>query len=372
MTILNRHSAFGGILILGLLASCAYMAQFVQSGEGNATKERAEQVPNEGDGEEDSSSSTLRVRPSAEDDIQVGVYFMPSWNVSSDPNKDIDSFWACLRGREDCAFLKDPGAWGPQGRIFNRRYPYEGPFLDKEPHPSLKGFYKRDDPEVARQQLIYMKEYGIDFFAYNWFFGRHYYYHRDFAPQSRIFYPQGWEVDKNRSGRVKVPGAEQWEDQLKVLLAENDKLPKDKKMKFALNWCDDSGENWIQWLKMGSSQNVSARINYAGEEPDRRLYLRVHDKMTLWWIKEYFNREDYLKDEKGRPVMYIYFPHDTESRASFYGITLKELLQRSDALAKKEGLPGIKFIASTSGAMTENMRRFGMPTTWRPHHKDRP
>ena len=33
-------------------------------------------------------------------DQMVGVYMMPSWNTSADPNKEIDSFWSCLTGRD--------------------------------------------------------------------------------------------------------------------------------------------------------------------------------------------------------------------------------------------------------------------------------
>src|SRR5680860_281724 len=80
-------------------------------------------------------------------DQRVGVYFMPSWDHSSAGGGNEDIFWACLQGKENCPFLTDPAIWGPKGRIYNKKYPYEGPYLDKKPHGSLKGFYKRDDPE---------------------------------------------------------------------------------------------------------------------------------------------------------------------------------------------------------------------------------
>src|SRR5690554_3662452 len=57
---------------------------------------------------------------------KVGVFFMPSWDAGSGKNaKDI--FWACLQGKEDCPFLNSPTTWGPKGRIYNQKYPYEGP-----------------------------------------------------------------------------------------------------------------------------------------------------------------------------------------------------------------------------------------------------
>jgi len=295
----------------------------------------------------------------------VGVYFMPSWNTSSDPNRDVDSFWSCLMGLEECSSVKNTAVWGPRGRIYNNRNPYEGPFLDRKPHSSLGGFYKRNDPEVAKKQLEYMKSYGIDFFAYNWFFGRHYYYHLHFGPQSTLYYPEGWKIDPNRDGRVAVPGLEEWNEQLTVLLQENEKLPLDKQLKWAINWCDDSDDRWRLWLDVGSPESIRAGRNFEGEKPDKDLYLQVHDKITQLWIDKYFRRSDYLKGEDGRPIVYFYFPQDTESRAGFYGITMKELLDRSKALAVKNGLKGIKFIAVASGAMMPNEKQFGMPTRWR-------
>ena len=302
----------------------------------------------------------------------VGVYFMPSWNTSPDPNKDIDSFWSCITGREDCSHLKNPAIWGPKGRIYNNRYPYEGPFLDRKPHPSLKGFYKRTDPEVAKKQLEYMKNYGIDFFAYNWFFGRHYFHHRNFAPQANIYYPKGWKIDPERDGRVAVPGLEEWNDQLTVLLQENEKLPAAKQMKWAINWCDDSDERWRLWLDIGSPASLAAKRNYLGEKPDKALYLQVHDKITQLWIDKYFGRTDYLKDENGRPIVYIYFPQDMESRAAFYGISMQELLDRSKDRARKNGLKGIKFIAVASGPMLPIEKQYGLPTKWIPNNPTRP
>lgn len=302
---------------------------------------------------------------------QVGVFFMPSWDTGS--GKDArDIFWACLQGKEDCPFVNDTNIWGPKRRIYNAKFPYEGPYLDKKPHPSLKGFYQRTDPEVVKKQLEYMKSYGIDFFAYNWFYGRHYYYHRHYAPQAKLYYPDGWSIDAARDGRVAVPGIEQWTEQLEALLKANDQLPKDQRMKFALNWVDDGNERWIDWLNLGSPENVKNKVNYAGENPDKELFLKVHDKMTLLWIDKYFKRDDYLKDDQGRPILYFYFPHDTESRAAYYGISMKTLLARSQKLAKDAGLPGIKFIAVTSGSMQRHELPYAMPTVWKAKDPKRP
>ena len=310
--------------------------------------------------------------PRTDETELVGVYFMPSWNTSPDPAVDRDSFWSCLQDPANCASLQNPGIWGPKGRIYNAKFPYEGPYLNRKPIEDLKGFYSRTDAEVAKKQLQYMKNYGIDFFAYDWFFGRHYYYHLYFGPQSKIYYPQGWKIDPNRDGRVAVPGLVEWGDQLEVLLAENAKLPKAEQLKFAINWCDDSDERWRLWLKIGAPEERARNANYPGENPDRALYLKVHEKITQLWIDQYFSREDYLKGDDGRPVVYFYFPQDAESRAAYYGLTLKNLLDLSQETAKKAGLPGIKFIAVTAGPMLERERMYGLPTSWKPKNPNKP
>lgn len=305
-------------------------------------------------------------------DELVGVYFMPSWNTSPDPAVDRDSFWSCLEDPKNCSSLQNPGIWGPRGRIYNAKYPYEGPYLNRKPVKELKGFYNRADPEVAKKQLQYMKSYGLDFFAYDWFFGRHYYHHLYFGPQSKIYYPKGGKIDPNRDGRVAVPGLIEWGDQLEVLLAENAKLPKKEQMKFAINWCDDSDERWKLWLKIGSPEELARKANYEGEKPTKELYLQVHQKITQLWIDQYFSREDYLKGPDGRPIIYFYFPQDAESRAAYYGLTLQDLLNLSQETAKKSGLPGIKFIAVMAGPMLDRERMYGLPTQWKPKNPNRP
>src|SRR5690606_5770534 len=69
----------------------------------------------------------------------IGVYYMPSWDFSSADGTQKDIFWACLQGKEDCPFLHNTAMWGPNGRIYNAAHPYQGPYLDRMPHKSLKG-----------------------------------------------------------------------------------------------------------------------------------------------------------------------------------------------------------------------------------------
>ncbi len=347
-------------IFFALAALCMGLGACGQKAPQNAGTQQASFVP----------FSTAREQ--SEGDELVGVYFMPSWNTSPDPSVDRDSFWSCMQDPANCSNLHNPAIWGPKGRIYNAQYPYEGPYLDRKPIPELKGFYSRTDPEVARKQLQYMKRHGIDFFAYDWFFGRHYFYHLNFAPQAAIYYPKGWPNDVNRSGRVAVPGLVEWGGPLEVLLAENAKLPKAEQMKFAINWCDDSDERWKLWLKIGAPEELARQANYEGEKPTKELYLKVHEKITQLWIDQYFSREDYLKGADGRPVVYFYFPQDTESRAAYYGLSMEDLLDLSQKTAQKSGLPGIKFIAVMAGSMLERERMYGLPTLWKPKNPKQP
>ena len=141
-------------------------------------------------------------------------------------------------------------------------------------------------------------------------------------------------------------------------------------MKWAINWCDDSEDRWQAWIEMSSPASIAEGRNYRGEAPTKDLYLAVHDKITQLWIDKYFKRKDYLRDADGRPIVYIYFPQDMESRAAFYGITMKELLDRSKNLAQKAGLKGIKFIAVASGNMMPNEMPYALPTKWEANNRE--
>jgi hypothetical protein len=302
--------------------------------------------------------------------VKVGVFYMPSWNVEHDPSKPfVNSFWSCLTpDSSQCAFIKDPHFWGEKGRIYTAQDPRPS-FMNRKPHHTLGGFYKMDDPVVIRKQIEYMKNYGIDFLAYDWFWGLHYYHHTKFPPQADLYYPQDWEVDLNNSGRVKVPGVEQWAEPLHAIVKVNDSLPPSEQIQIALNWCADSEATWQGWLgTMDPKNNLPVQ-----ERASKELYLQVHDKMTLLWIDKYFAKPYYLKSRDGRPVVYFYFPQDTAARAAYYGITLKELMSRSNQLAIQRGHKGIKFIAVLSGAMLANeVPQYGLPQKWVPNDASKP
>src|SRR5690606_34556504 len=59
-------------------------------------------------------------------------------------------------------------------------------------------------------------------------------------------------------------------------------------------------------------------------------------------------------------------------RAGLYGISLKELVNRSQGLARQAGFKGIKFIAVTAGAMQKTERPYAMATDWAPKSRKEP
>jgi hypothetical protein len=213
-----------------------------------------------------------------------------------------------------------------------------------------------------------MKNHEIDYLIYNWFWGRHYYY--QVPDQFNTYYPQGWPIysDPDKFGRVKVPGIEQWAEQLHAILKVNDSLPSAQQMKFALNWCDDSDDRWMGFLNMGSPATLARNENFPGEAPTATLYMETHRKMVHLWADKYFIKPSYLKDEKGRPVVYFYFPQDVEARASLFSISMRELIDEANKVVIAKGYPGIKFIAVLSGVMhVDQVQNYGLPTKWVPH-----
>ena len=306
---------------------------------------------------------------SAED---VGVFYMPSWSLLDETKPWKDSFWTCLQGRDGCTSLSPGGEWGPEGRKYSTSDPYRGPFADRKPHADLGGFYLPDSPSAHKKQLQIMKANGITFFAYDWFFNRHYYHHVNFEPQKHFYYPAGWPKDDSRAGRVAVPGLTQWTVQLETLLKENAKLPASEQMKWAVNWCEDGAGTWEDFLRIGTPEEIALGRNFPGEKPSRELFLKIHEKMTRLWTDVYFSRPDYLRAPDGRPVVYWYFPQDVQSRASYYNIKLADLVQLSVRIAKEQRFPGIKFIAVNAGPTSSAFSEYGLPTTWAPKNAAAP
>ena len=298
----------------------------------------------------------------------VGVFYQPSWNFKPSSGRWVDSMWSCLvPDYTECSFVM-PGSptWGQNGRDYT-----DDPrpdFSARKPVPELGGFYNPLNKEVIKKQLSIMKNHEIDYLIYNWFWGRHYYY--QVPDQFNTYYPKDWEIHSKPEifGRVKVPGIEQWAEQLHAILEVNETLPLQEQMKFALNWCDDSDHRWMGFMNMGSPETLARKENFLGEAPTATLFMETHRKMVHLWADKYFIKPYYLKDEKGRPVVYFYFPQDVEARASLFNISMKELIDEANKVAITKGFPGIKFIAVLAGAMHVNeVEKYGLPTKWVPN-----
>ena len=72
--------------------------------------------------------------------IDIGVYYFPGWHSKSD-------YWNDLKG--------EPGSRSP-GKAWEERYP-------------LLGFYPEEETWVAEKHIEWASSYGIDFFAYDWY-----------------------------------------------------------------------------------------------------------------------------------------------------------------------------------------------------------
>jgi len=70
----------------------------------------------------------------------IGVYYFPGWHSKSD-------YWKDLKG--------EPGSRSP-GKAWEERYP-------------LLGFYPEEETWVAEKHIQWASSYGIDFFAYDWY-----------------------------------------------------------------------------------------------------------------------------------------------------------------------------------------------------------
>jgi hypothetical protein len=80
------------------------------------------------------------VRDLAATEIQLGVYYFPGWHSTSD-------YWRDLRGEKNS---RSPG------KSWEGRYP-------------ILGFYPEEEQWVADKHLEWASNYGINFFAYDWY-----------------------------------------------------------------------------------------------------------------------------------------------------------------------------------------------------------
>lgn len=349
----------------------------------NETIKRPERKPREGSSPERDIKSSHK----------IGLFFMPFWNLDISINgipKTVNWFWGCLKDSwvTDCLFTQSP-LWGEKGRDYSGETRPD--MSQKQP---LRGFYEPNDPKVIAEQIAEMKAHGIDYLIYDWFWGRHYYH------DLSLYYPEAWKsggmvnsvyglrpdqragLSETNLKRIRVPGMELHSDQLHTIVETLEKLDPKDRISFALNWCDDSYDNWIHWLKAGQPGsgtleklppwNIAA--NMPEEKHSRELFLRVHEKMVNLWVDKYMTRSFYLKDDSGMPIVYHMYNDNTVAWASTYGVTLKTLVELSNKVAREKGLPGIKFIAvigengSTDPQQIKN--GYGVKTKWLPNNPD--
>lgn len=187
--------------------------------------------------------------PCFSNEYRVGVFYFPGWTETPDA-------W-----------------WNP---------PWEKikPFPDRQPR---LGWYSEGDVGVARQQLRWMSDYGIDFILYDWYWSKKDKPHLEHAIQAYK------------------------------------KVSLDNKPKYCLLWANHSF--------------VPHSVN-------------SFDEIVEYWIENYFNDSQYLTINR-KPVVYIFSPKRLYNNSMKFGKTLKELLHRAVLFAKKSGLEGIYFVACT-------------------------
>ena len=136
-------------------------------------------------------------------DYKIGVYYFPGWKKTV----GVSSPWESIK-----------------------------PFYDREP---FLGWYKEGDIEVARQQLGWMKEFGINFVVYDWYW----------TPN------KGVRADHaiNAYRKIDNPGV-----QFSILLANHSSEPS------SLNDFDNMVQYWIN--------------NYFSD----KSYLRINDKPVVY------------------------------------------------------------------------------------------
>jgi hypothetical protein len=164
--------------------------------------------------------------------------------------------------------------------------PFHPPWDKIKKYPErepLLSWYKEGDTSVAVQQIEWAAQYGIDFFVYDWY----------------------WDGSKPF---------------LEHALNAFFKCSNSNKLKFCLLWANQ------------------------GQVP---ASLDQFTSMVDYWIKNYFNKPNYLTID-GKPVVIIFAPQQLRDNIAKFGKTTKEIftLVRSSAVAK--GIKGIYFVGGTT------------------------
>jgi hypothetical protein len=201
---------------------------------------------------------------------KVGVGAIAAAQAYSSPNYDIGVYY--FGGWKD----NQMGASSPTPWAALKRYP------DREP---LLGRYAEDSAGIMSQQLQWMRQYGIDFVVFNWYWARH-----------------------------NVP---MLDHAVKAYLALNPK----PNVKFAVQWSNHTDYNF-------SRDQLDAMFKY--------------------WVHNYFKRPEYQLYE-GKPVVYIFSAQTWARNAAAIGLTSAQLIDRLNTIAKAMGLPGVSVIGGLWG-----------------------
>lgn len=183
----------------------------------------------------------------------VGVYYFPGW------------------------------ADNQKGAAFPLPWEKIKPFPEREPK---LGWYQEGSDEVARQHIDWMAEYGIDFVAYDWYWGK----------DNKVF--------------------------LEHALAAHMRAANREKVKISLLWANHHG--------MPASQD-----NF--------------ERMVGYWSKYYFQRPEFLRID-GKPVVFVFYAEFLQADAAKFGSSTKALLASAQTIAQQHGLPGIYFVAGTGAS----------------------
>ncbi|MFM2056989.1 MAG: hypothetical protein RLY71_1374 [Pseudomonadota bacterium] len=154
----------------------------------------------------------------------------------------------------------------------------------------LLGYYAEEDVSVAEQHIEYAANHGIKFFAYDWY----------------------WDGSKTS---------------LNHAIENFMKSKNNQKMSFSILWANHS--------------EIPKTIEH-------------FDSMVEYWIKNYFNKENYYKIN-GSPVVFVFSINHLDISAYKLGLTTRLLLGRANKISTRFGQAEIKFIAATNRKPTTSL-----------------
>lgn len=184
-------------------------------------------------------------------DYRVGVFYFPGWKI---------------------------------GQLGNARdYPWE-PIKNYPEREPLLGWYEEDGPGVMSTQLKWMRDYGVDYVVFDWFWGS--------------------------TGRPHLSHG------VNAYLTAEDRHGVD----FAILWANHT--------------------KYA-------FSVSQFDELFRFWVQRYFFRSDYLR-VFGKPVVFLFSADTFNKNAVQIGLNSAALIARAESIAREFGLPGVAFIGGVS------------------------